>query len=275
MKEKPQSEEGARYAFYRAQYARFGSPLAAEIRQEVYGEDIGQLGWRMLEEQDKITALVAERPDSHLLDIACGSGGPSLAVVLSAGCRLTGVDIEPEGITEARHRALAMGLDDGVEFVIADCSRPLPFDGDTFDVVVCIDAVLHLKDRFAVLADWFRLLKPSGRLLFTDAAVLTGAVSKQELDVRASQGEFVFVPPGLNEAAITNAGFRLRKCEDTTDATADIAHRLHATRHARSKALQEEEGAEWFAKRQTFLAMTADLAGGGKLSRFLYVADKG
>ena len=59
MKEKLQTEEGSRYAFYRAQYARFGSPLAAEIRQEVYGEDIGHVGWRTLEEQDKITALVA------------------------------------------------------------------------------------------------------------------------------------------------------------------------------------------------------------------------
>ena len=274
MTGKTQDGAGDRYAFYSAQYARFGSRLAAEVRREVYGEDLGQLGWRTLEEQDEITALIGEQPASHLLDIACGCGGPSLAIVSSTDCRLTGVDIEPEGITEAKHRALIMGLGDGVEFVIADCSQRLPFDDNAFDVAVCIDAVLHLKDRFASLADWFRLLKPGGRLLFTDAAVLTGAVSKQELDIRASQGDFVFVPPGLNEAAIAHAGFRLRKCEDTTRATADIARRLHSAREARSTALQEEEGAEWFRKRQSFLATTADLAAGGKLSRFLYVADK-
>jgi len=274
MAAKTHAGEGDRYAFYNAQFARFGSGLAAEIRREVYGEDLGQQGWRTLKEQDEITALVGEQPASHLLDIACGSGGPSLAVLSSTDCRLTGVDIEPEGITEAKHRALAMGLSDSVEFVVADCSQRLPFDDNAFDVAVCIDAVLHLKDRFALLTDWFRLLKPGGRVLFTDAAVLTGAVSKQELDIRASQGDFVFVPPGLNEAAATNAGFRLRKCADTTRATADIAARLHAARDARTTALQEEEGAEWFVKRQSFLATTAILAVEGRLSRFIYIADK-
>jgi SAM-dependent methyltransferase len=274
MTVKKQNRDGDRFDFYSGHYARLGSRLAAEIRREVYGEDLGQTGWRTLEEQGEIVALIREQSPSHLLDIACGSGGPSLAVVSSTGCRLTGLDIEPEGVAEARYRAAAMGLSDNVEFVVADCSNRLPFDENAFDVAVCIDAVPHLKDRFAVLADWFRVLKPGGRLLFTDAAVLTGAVSKDELDIRASQGHFVFVPSGLNETAITDAGFRLQKCEDTTPAIADIARRLQAARAARSIALQEEEGAEWFRKRQSFLATTSDLAARGKLSRFRYVADK-
>ena len=274
MTAKEEEREGDGSDFYSAHYARFESRLAAETRREVYGEDLGQTGWRTLEEQGEIVALIGEQSPSHLLDIACGSGGPSLAMVSSTSCQLTGVDIEPEAVAEAKHRALAMGLSDNVEFVVADCSNRLHFEENTFDVAVCIDAVLHLKDRFAALADWFRVLKPGGRLLFTDAAVLTGAVSKHELDIRASQGHFVFVPPGLNEAAITGAGFRLRKSKDTTPAIADIAGRLHAARAARSTALQEEEGAEWFGKRQSFLATTADLAAERKLSRFLYVADK-
>ena len=158
--------------------------------------------------------------------------------------------------------------------MVADCSAPLPFNDATFDVLVCIDAVLHLKDRFAALTDWFRLLKPGGSLLFTDAAVLTGAVAKQELDIRASQGDFAFVPPGINEKAIAQAGFHLSKCLDTTPAMAEIAYRLHAAREARSQALQDEEGTEWFAKRQRFLQTTAELAASGRLSRFLYIAEK-
>jgi SAM-dependent methyltransferase len=271
---KEQEEEGERYDFYSAQYARFGTRLAAEVRQEVYGKDLGQTGWRTLEEQDAIVALIGEQSPCHLLDVACGSGGPSLAAVVSTGCRLTGVDIEPEGVAEANHRAQARGLSDNAEFVVADCSNRLPFNENTFDVVVCVDAVLHLTDRFAAFADWFRLLRPGGRLFVTDAGVLTGAVSKQELDIRASQGNFVFVPPGLNEAAIADAGFRLREREDTTPAIADIASRLHAARAARSADLQGEEGAEWFRKRQSFLLTTADLAERGKLSRFRYIADK-
>ena len=111
-----------------------------------------------------------------------------------------------------------------------------------FDAVTCIDAVLHLRDRISALKDWFRLLRPGGRLLFTDAAVLTGAVSKQELDIRASQGEFVFVPPQFNEKAIADTGFRLQRLENTTHVVAETAARLHAARDVRSKALKEKKG---------------------------------
>jgi hypothetical protein len=41
-------------AFYGPQYARIDSELAAEIRREVFGEDIGQESWRSAEEQAEI-----------------------------------------------------------------------------------------------------------------------------------------------------------------------------------------------------------------------------
>jgi ubiquinone/menaquinone biosynthesis C-methylase UbiE len=269
------NENDDRYDFYSLQYARFSGDLAAEIRREVYESDIGQQGWRTLEEQDDITALVGERPSCRFLDVACGSGGPSLETVRTVtGCRLTGVDIEAAGIAEANDRAVAMGLTNSTKFLVADCSEPLPFDDSTFDVIVCIDAVPHFADRNGVFRDWFRLLSPGGRLFLTDAAVLTGAVSRAELDVRASQGCFVSVPPGFNETSLSQAGFRLLKQVDTTNATADIANRTFAARRRREKALRQAEGAEWFEKRQAFLATTADLAASRRLSRFRYIAEK-
>ena len=188
--------------------------------------------------------------------------------------RLTGVDIEPAGIEEAKRRALALGLPDRVHFVVADCSSPLPLEGEAYDVVVCIDAVLHLRDRQAAFKDWFRILRPGGRLFLTDAAVLTGDVSKHEIDVRASQGEFVLVPLGLNERALQQAGFRLLACKDQTSPTAEIARKLLAARQVRSVELQAEEGAQWFASRQAFLSMIEALARTSRLSRFLYIAEK-
>lgn len=265
---------GQHHKLYGPQYARFGTEVAAEVRREAYGEDLGQLGWRTLDEQAEITRLVEEHSPSHLIDIACGSGGPSLAIAAATGCRLTAVDIEPGAIKEAGQRSIAMGLADRSEFFTADCNQRLPFGDQSFDIVVCIDAVVHLNDRFAALADWFRLLRPGGRMVFSDACVITGAVSKAELDLRASHGPCVFVPPELNEKAIAQAGFRLRDRMDTTQALADIARRLFAAREARSDALQEEEGAEWFKWRQSLLAIISELAKSGRMSRFFYVADK-
>src|SRR5580704_1828931 len=263
-----------RFEFYASQYTRFGGEVTSSIRREVYGEDVGQQGWRTLDEQAVIANLILESSPCHVLDIACGSGGPSLSLVNQTGCRLTGVDIEVTGIERAGRQAMAQGLSHQARFEIADCSARLPYPDGAFDVVVCIDAVLHLKDRFAAISDWERLLRPQGRVLFTDAAVVTGSISIEELNIRASQGAFLLVPPGLNEEAVRASGLVLRLSEDRTRATAEIAARWHVARERRAVDLQKVEGEEWFTRRQRFLAMTAELAVSCRLSRFLYVADR-
>ena len=50
------------FDFYGPQYARFDSALAGELRREVYGEDIGQQGWRTAAEQAEIADLVRPGP---------------------------------------------------------------------------------------------------------------------------------------------------------------------------------------------------------------------
>ena len=87
----PESQPVDRFEFYASQYSRFESEAAAEIRREVYGEDLGQQGWRSLDEQALIADLIRESSFCEVLDIGCGSGGPSLALVQQTKCRLTGV----------------------------------------------------------------------------------------------------------------------------------------------------------------------------------------
>jgi SAM-dependent methyltransferase len=240
----------------------------------VYGEDLGQTGWRTAAEQAEITNHLRLGPDSRALDIACGAGGPSMALVERTGCQLTGVDIEPAGVAHANTEARARGLADRSTFVVLDCSGRLPFENGAFDAVLCIDAVLHLLDRFGTLAEWARVLRRGGRLLFTDSSVLRGAVTTSELELRGSIGLFLVVPPGLDEEAIEAAGLTLLKREDRTSATAEVAARLHAARARRAAARQCEEGADWFVQRQRLLATTAELAESRRLSRFLYLAEK-
>jgi subtilisin family serine protease len=88
----------AHFDFYAGHYARFDGKLAAEVGREVYGEDLGQTGWRTAAEQAEIRHYLRLGPDGTVLDIACGAGGPSLALVERTGCQITGVDIEPTGI---------------------------------------------------------------------------------------------------------------------------------------------------------------------------------
>jgi len=263
-----------RFAFYGAHYGRFGSDLMAALRREVYGEDLGQTGWRGAAEQAEIADLLRLGPDVQLLDIACGSGGPSLALAERAGCRVTGLDLEPAGIAHAEAQARARGLVGRAAFHALDCGGRLPFGDGAFDALLCVDSIVHLPDRFGTLREWARLLCPGGRLPFTDTAVLTGAVAKAELDPRASIGTFLLVPPGLDEEAVAAAGLALLRRDDRTPATAEIAARWHAVRARHAAELERAEGGDWFALRQRFLAAVAELAASRRLSRVLFLAER-
>lgn len=212
--------------FYGPQYARMDSEVAAKIRREVFGEDIGQESWRSAAEQAEIVGLLGITHDSRVLDVACGAGGPSLALVERSGCRLTGFDIEPEGVAHANAMAAKRALADRANFAVVDCGGRLPLDDASFDAVLCIDSIGHLPDRFATLSEWCRLLRGGGRVVFTDPGVLTGVIAKSEIDARATlTSNFSFVPPGLNEEAIRAAGLTMVRCQDRAIAVAEIAFR--------------------------------------------------
>jgi SAM-dependent methyltransferase len=132
-----------RFDFYSGHYSRFDSELAAEVRREVYGEDFGQTGWRTAAEQADIVDHLRLGPGSRVLDIACGAGGPSLALVERTQCEVTGVDIEPAAIAHANADAHARGLADRSTFEVVDCSHRLAYKDGAFDTVLCIDAISH------------------------------------------------------------------------------------------------------------------------------------
>ena len=52
-----------------------------------------------------------------------------------------------------------------------------------------------------------RVLRAGGRLVFTDPLVVTGALTADEIAVRSSIGFFLFVPAGLDERLLDQAGF--------------------------------------------------------------------
>src|SRR5262245_60330407 len=81
-------------AHYSAAYGNFASELYAEIRTEAFGEDIGQQSWLSAEEQDRLIDWLDLQPNHRLLDVACGSGGPTLRIVERTGCRVRGIDLE-------------------------------------------------------------------------------------------------------------------------------------------------------------------------------------
>jgi len=259
---------------YNNVYAAFDSPTETAVRRAAFGKDIGQSSWLTAEDWLRFADSARVDSDSRVLEVGSGSGGPAVYLATARGCRVVGVDLNEHGTRNGRRLALAQGVADRAEFQTIDADRPLPFRAETFDAVLCNDAICHISNRLEVLGDWHRVLRPHGRILFTDAMVVTGVVSKEELATRASIGFYLFVPPGENERLIARAGFKLVACDDVTSAAETIAERWYSARAEHRKELVTREGEENFSGLQRFLACVHRLSAERRLSRFCYLAEK-
>ena len=259
---------------YDANYGNFRAELYAQIRHEAFGEDIGQNSWLTSDEQDRFLQWLDLSPGKTLLDVACGAGGPALRIAASTGCSVIGIDVHEQAVRTASSLATQGGFAERCEFRAADASGPLPFSDASFDAITCIDAINHFPDRPRVIGDWARLLKPNGKLLFTDPITVTGVLTNGEIAVRSSAGFYLFVPHGYDERVIVQSGLRLLVCEDVTANMATIAEARRAARASRSTVLREIEGGQTYDDQQEFLAVAARVAREGRLSRFVYVSTR-
>jgi SAM-dependent methyltransferase len=255
-------------------YSHFTDDVMNAIRKETFGVDIGQNSWLTIDEYRRFVRWLALAPTDHVLEIACGAGGPALCLARMIGCRVTGIDANERGVAAAARMAAKAGEPGTLRFSVADANTTLPFEDGSFDALLCIDSMNHLPDRLGALREWRRVLRPGGRALFTDPVVVTGPVTGDELARRSSIGPFLFVPPGTNERMIAQAGFQLVRRKDVTDNAARVAGRWYRSRLAHRDDLLPIEGEERFEGLQQFFATVHRLTSERRLSRVAYLAVK-
>lgn len=118
-----------------------------EIQNPTGSEKIRELGKRL-----------ALGPNSHVLDIASGNGGPALILGGTFGCRLTCVERAPEFVATARARTAAAGLDDRIEIIEADAAT---YELGRYDAALCIGATF----AFGGLVPTLERLRPTAPVL--------------------------------------------------------------------------------------------------------------
>ena len=255
-------------------YSHFTGQVLETVREETFGQDIGQNSWNTVQEYDRFLSWLDLHPEHHVLEVASGSGGPACYLASHLGCRVTGIDANEAGVATAAQRAVNSNQADRVTFTVADANSRLPFNHDSFDALLCIDSMNHFPDRLKVFQEWCRILRPGRRAVFTDPVVITGPVTNDELAMRSSIGPFLFVPPGINEQLIEAAGLHLLKQEDVTANAALVSGRWHQSRQRHREALIKIEGEERFAGLQQFFAAVHRLTSEGRLSRIAYLVEK-
>ncbi|SQF94452.1 methyltransferase domain-containing protein [Paucimonas lemoignei] len=118
---------------------------------------------------DDLRGLFDGAPPSEpvLLDAGCGQGKSfkHLRQVFTPS-RLLGVDADPDSLTMSRAEARAHGIN--VELIGSDCAA-LQLADASVDLLFCHQTFHHLVEQEQALAEFYRVLKPGGYLLFAES----------------------------------------------------------------------------------------------------------
>ena len=183
------------------------------------------------------------------------------------------MDLSPQAIAAGRARAASLRIEDLVTFHQTDLNAPLPFASGSFEAVMSLDVILHLRDRVSLFREVARVLIPAGRFLFTDAGVITGSISDEEIRLRAIHGYTQFVPSVFNEQMLELTGFRVIAREDLTASLLKTATGRLTARLGHREELEQLEGSTCFERQQRYLETVIAISQRGAVSRLMYLAE--
>jgi len=136
-----------------AAYDELADAYAAEVRTNPYNADL---------EFPATTSLIPEVEGKRVLDAGCGTGVYTEWLV-DHGAEVVGVDVSEAMLEHARER-----VGDRAELVRADLAEPMEFAAtDSFDGVVSALVLGYVTDWRTPFAEFVRLLKPGGFLVFS------------------------------------------------------------------------------------------------------------
>jgi phosphoethanolamine N-methyltransferase len=160
---------------------------------------------------EEVARTIADVPleGRSVLDIGCGSGGATIALVRDHGAaRVVGIDVEAPVCERARAGVARAGLADRIE-IRRVVPGPLPLPDGTVDIVFSKDSIVHIPDKEALAADVFRVLRPSGWFVASDWLISHDGEPSPEMAayIAAEDLDFGMASPDRYRAALAAAGF--------------------------------------------------------------------
>ena len=207
---------------------------------------------------------------SRVLDICAGLGGPARFLASRRRCRVVGVELNPGRAVGMARLTRLVHLEDRVVVVRGDAVA-LPFANGRFDACVSQEALLHIADKPAVLAEARRVLAPGGRLAFTDwiAHAALGDLERRRLEEWMA-AVTVHTLDGYR-ALLRRVGFKAVESEDLSDEWRPILRerlRMYRGMRAELTARFGEHSYREYDQLYTFFVglVEAGRLGGGRFS---------
>ncbi|MEE4153585.1 MAG: class I SAM-dependent methyltransferase [Erythrobacter sp.] len=136
---------------------------AYEALAQAYSERAETKAENGYNEHPAIRRVIGEVAGLAVLDAGCGPGFLTRDLLAGGAARVAALDVSPAMVAIARERA-----GPHAEIRIADMAQPLDWLADaSFDLVASSLAIDYVRDWSRPLGEFARVLRPSGRLVFS------------------------------------------------------------------------------------------------------------
>jgi len=173
---------------------------------------------------------------SKVVDLCAGLGGPARYLAHRYGATVTGIELTPVRVAGAAELSRRVGLGGQVRVLEGDVME-LPLPDASFDAVVSQEALLHVPDIARAFAEAHRVLRPGGRIVFTNWVVHRPLLDAQRQLLWDGMAAATLVGIERHAELLRGAGFEMEAVEDETESWGVIlAERLRMYQKLRGEA---------------------------------------
>jgi sarcosine/dimethylglycine N-methyltransferase len=267
---------------YVSETKRYYDGAADQIYRDIWGENIHlglfedpateDLPTAMARSNERMAAGARIAAGAEVLEVACGYGALARHLASRHGARVLATNISERELDWAGELTRKAGLEDRVRFAYADFHE-LVYPDASFDQYWSQEAFLHAVDKAQVLAEAHRVLKPGGRLVFTDILVRreTPEAIRERIYERVNAPEMWDAQD--YRRSLLNLGFTLEIEEDWSPNVAPTYAWVRRQLERRRREFGERIGKELVDRTSRALAFWVDQAEAGRIG-WLYMVGK-
>jgi len=171
----------------------------------IFGETFLSTGGRKTTEE--VLSRINLKPGDRVLDIGSGIGGHAFTIAEKFGAQVDAVDLSRNMMAVALdHLERRPQLKDKVRFRICDVTTT-NFDEGAYSLIYSRDALLHIKDKQQLFKKFYKLLKPGGKVLFTDYTRSAKANLSEEFEDYVANRGYSLVTVKQYEQIMLSNGF--------------------------------------------------------------------
>ena len=168
-------------------------------------------------------------PDSRLLDVGCGAGGPARTVAATIGCHVTGIDLTADFIEAGTELTRRCNLAGSVTLHHGSALE-MPFDDAAFDRAMMLHVGMNIADKAGLMAEVARVLVPGGIFGVYDMMRVGDGEIGFPMPWAPHEGVSAVMRPEDYITAATAAGLSLVARHDETAAAEGFFNHILATR---------------------------------------------